>query len=220
MKNSDADEMLRLRALPYAEYLATAHWKGVARKARRLGGGRCQVCNSNTPPLHVHHRTYERRGCECPLDLCVLCAACHATFHDRIPAPAESQVGAQSFGEWLKAEYPERIPMMFSDEWELFWPAAEMALWEADHHLVDCVVRWLAHEMMLDVDRLWGFVGPARQTRRAVKNDIAAVGCPPVGIRFDLAALPEFPAKASLVSLIEHGSVTCIKAAQRGALPF
>lgn len=82
----DADEVEAewLAALPYGEYLKTCHWQNQRDAARERAGGRCQLCNQ-AENLHVHHRTYERRGCEDPGDLIVLCAACHGKFHDKLP---------------------------------------------------------------------------------------------------------------------------------------
>jgi len=36
-----------------------------------------------SPPLHVHHRTYERVFHETLDDLCVLCEDCHELFHGK-----------------------------------------------------------------------------------------------------------------------------------------
>jgi 5-methylcytosine-specific restriction endonuclease McrA len=74
----------------YDEYIRSDAWKSRAAKARRRAGDRCQVCNSDQRPLHVHHRTYERLGNEKPHDLTALCAECHALFHNRVPK--ESQI--------------------------------------------------------------------------------------------------------------------------------
>lgn len=81
-ESTNREALARLNAMPYAEYLATPIWR--ARRERHLAFAkhRCQVCNADTQPLHVHHRTYERRGYESASDLIVLCAECHQLFHD------------------------------------------------------------------------------------------------------------------------------------------
>jgi 5-methylcytosine-specific restriction endonuclease McrA len=71
-----------LRTMPYYEYLQTDHWKETRKAALKRAGFRCQVCNTNERTLHVHHRTYERRGQELARDLIALCESCHQTFHD------------------------------------------------------------------------------------------------------------------------------------------
>ncbi len=76
-----AVNVLDLRSVPYKEYLQTEHWQIVRRDALKAAEYRCQVCNASTT-LHVHHRTYERRGEELPADLIALCADCHKLFHD------------------------------------------------------------------------------------------------------------------------------------------
>lgn len=70
-----------LTGMDYSLYLRTDHWQAVRKAAHERAGGRCQVCNSDAA-LHVHHRTYQRRGRELPEDVIVLCANCHKLFHD------------------------------------------------------------------------------------------------------------------------------------------
>lgn len=70
-----------LRTMPYRDYLKTPHWKATRQRALERADRRCQLCNS-TDHLEVHHRTYERRGCERADDLTVLCARCHSKFHE------------------------------------------------------------------------------------------------------------------------------------------
>jgi len=79
-----SDEAERLRCMPYKQYLQTEHWKQMRAKMLRKAKNRCQLCNSESL-LNVHHRTYERRGCEWKVDLIVLCSYCHAKFHDKLP---------------------------------------------------------------------------------------------------------------------------------------
>lgn len=69
-----------LATMPYTDYLQTEHWAEMRVAAIHRVGGRCQFCNSDKD-LHVHHRTYERRGAELPEDLGVFCAECHKALH-------------------------------------------------------------------------------------------------------------------------------------------
>lgn len=71
-----------LKTMPYADYLQTAHWQRTRSGALKRAKYRCQICNTNQKALHVHHRTYERRGEEYARDLIVLCEDCHRTFHE------------------------------------------------------------------------------------------------------------------------------------------
>jgi hypothetical protein len=73
-----------LRRIPYAQYLKTEHWKNLRSKMLKRAKYKCELCNDNRR-LHVHHKTYERRGCEWKSDLIVLCEDCHAKFHDKLP---------------------------------------------------------------------------------------------------------------------------------------
>lgn len=70
-----------LRTMPYPDYLKTQHWQSQRQIALQRAMRRCQVCNS-TRQLEVHHRTYERKGCELPEDTTVLCKSCHSLFHE------------------------------------------------------------------------------------------------------------------------------------------
>ena len=75
------EHVLALHQMAYDEYLKTEHWKFARLDALQRAAYRCQVCNAQRE-LQVHHRTYERRGCELASDLTTLCGACHALFHD------------------------------------------------------------------------------------------------------------------------------------------
>ncbi len=71
-----------LKTMPYDEYLETSHWKSIRQKALGRANYRCQLCNKNGK-IHIHHRTYKRRGEERPSDVIALCEKCHAKFHDK-----------------------------------------------------------------------------------------------------------------------------------------
>lgn len=71
-----------LRTMPYQEYLTTQEWADKRSAALRRAGYRCQACASDGK-LHVHHRTYIRRGMEHAADLIALCSECHRLFHER-----------------------------------------------------------------------------------------------------------------------------------------
>ena len=77
-----AERERELAAMPYREYLETPEWQARRKAALKQAGYRCQVCNRSRE-LHVHHRTYERRGAELPGDLTVLCDECHALYHGK-----------------------------------------------------------------------------------------------------------------------------------------
>ena len=65
----------------YDVYIHSDAWRlSPARLAELLASdGRCRICNDggSTTILHVHHRTYERLGCELADDLTTLCEPCH-----------------------------------------------------------------------------------------------------------------------------------------------
>lgn len=72
--------------MTYYEYLLSSKWQEKRTQALELAEHRCQVCNS-PDKLEVHHRSYDRLGCELPTDLTVLCQGCHALFSKRSPKP-------------------------------------------------------------------------------------------------------------------------------------
>lgn len=74
-----------LATMPYKDYLNTPEWKKLRTIMLNKADNRCQICNRGDVTLHVHHRTYDRRGMEKHADLIVLCADCHAKFHDKLP---------------------------------------------------------------------------------------------------------------------------------------
>jgi 5-methylcytosine-specific restriction endonuclease McrA len=75
--------LLELKDMPYREYLETHEWQRTRKDALKRADRKCQLCNAEGTELHVHHKTYERRGEELPEDLIVLCKDCHAKFHDK-----------------------------------------------------------------------------------------------------------------------------------------
>lgn len=82
--NSSAQMIAELRRMPYSKYLESNHWRKVRAAAIARAGYRCSLCN-DTYLLVVHHRTYERRGCELPEDVICLCRKCHEKHHDIVP---------------------------------------------------------------------------------------------------------------------------------------
>ncbi|RWF44266.1 MAG: HNH endonuclease [Mesorhizobium sp.] len=69
-----------LRWMPYREYLGTDEWSKRRRDVIRRADFKCQVCAADGK-LHVHHRTYVRRGVERIEDMIALCPDCHEVFH-------------------------------------------------------------------------------------------------------------------------------------------
>lgn len=80
-----ADELARLRSMPYDAYLKSDHWRKTRARALARAEGRCQIGGRTCPGrLHVHHRdqeAYARRGQERPADLTVLCRRHHEQAH-------------------------------------------------------------------------------------------------------------------------------------------
>jgi hypothetical protein len=67
--------------MDYQAYITSGRWRNSpARQAElQAAGYRCRVCYrpDSEVELQVHHRTYERLGCELPGDLLCVCTECH-----------------------------------------------------------------------------------------------------------------------------------------------
>lgn len=83
MNKPTPQRIRELRTMPYEDYLKTLEWQEKRDQALERDGYRCRNCNSNEK-LHVHHRTYIRRGNEEINDLTTLCNDCHEHFHSRM----------------------------------------------------------------------------------------------------------------------------------------
>lgn len=80
-RSQEIERMEELSSMAYREYLATPEWQERRERAKKQAGFKCQACSAGGQ-LHVHHRTYVRRGRERQSDLTVFCADCHRLFHD------------------------------------------------------------------------------------------------------------------------------------------
>lgn len=67
----------------YHEYLQSPEWARL-RDAVLARDKTCVLCGYGID-LQVHHRTYERVGCELLEDLVALCLQCHRLFHAAVP---------------------------------------------------------------------------------------------------------------------------------------
>jgi hypothetical protein len=68
--------------MKYREVIQSHRWRTGAVRLGELAaaGQRCRLCfaaGTARSPLHVHHATYVRLGCEAPGDVTTLCAECH-----------------------------------------------------------------------------------------------------------------------------------------------
>lgn len=79
----DERRLYELKHMPYEEYLKTPEWAEKRELVLERDGHRCMLCNTREN-LHVHHRTYARRGYEELEDLVTLCKEDHEHFHQRM----------------------------------------------------------------------------------------------------------------------------------------
>lgn len=66
----------------YSEYMRSPQWKRKRYQVLTYWGHKCGMCYK-PGKLQVHHRTYERLGCELITDLIPLCEDCHTAFHGK-----------------------------------------------------------------------------------------------------------------------------------------
>ena len=64
----------------FEDYYKTEVWMFTRLIMLKFCHSNCSLCGSNQN-LQVHHKTYQRIGCESILDLSVLCKTCHTLWH-------------------------------------------------------------------------------------------------------------------------------------------
>jgi hypothetical protein len=69
----------------YRAYLLTDEWRTRRNRILKLVAYRCERCGAKRG-IEVHHKTYERLGCEQDQDLEALCPDCHREHHIQNPA--------------------------------------------------------------------------------------------------------------------------------------
>jgi len=84
INNIEIEYYRKEKAINYSEYIQSPEWAERSNLAKERVGFKCQLCNKegDQTTLHAHHRTYERLGHEHYTDITILCAECHAKFHD------------------------------------------------------------------------------------------------------------------------------------------
>jgi len=77
-----------MRIMDYYRYIKSSRWRDNPARLAELeaAGFQCRLCNAsqNDAQLEVHHRTYDRLGCERARDLTTLCQACHRGATDML----------------------------------------------------------------------------------------------------------------------------------------
>jgi len=64
----------------HRRYMRSPAWKARRLAAIKRAGWRCETCGRvdfDERRYQVHHRSYDRLGCEAPRDLLALCKQCH-----------------------------------------------------------------------------------------------------------------------------------------------
>lgn len=74
--------------MKYKPYISSPRWRNNPARLAELkaSGFRCRLCyaSEDEAELQVHHRTYERLGCELAGDLLTLCKDCHFIVTDML----------------------------------------------------------------------------------------------------------------------------------------
>ena len=71
------------------EYLNSSAWKEKRKLVLKRAAGTCEGCGIS-PPVEVHHRTYENWKLEFLFELVAVCNECHQRLHPLIAAPVEA----------------------------------------------------------------------------------------------------------------------------------
>jgi hypothetical protein len=79
--------------MTYQDYLNSEGWKAKRAMILNMWGNRCALCNEGGE-LHLHHRTYERKGNEDPFDLVPLCKKHHEMVHEN-DIPKEKEISIE-----------------------------------------------------------------------------------------------------------------------------
>ena len=102
VKSMTEEESIRLKRLPYPEFLKTRYWKTVSKYVKYMAGKKCIVCDSNKK-LRTHHKRYDNKGYEYihwANDLICICNICHKKIHGidtkkSKPVTRKDEVGAK-----------------------------------------------------------------------------------------------------------------------------
>lgn len=153
---------------PYQEYLKTEHWRQTRDAALRRSGYSCQLCSAQGE-LHVHHRTYVRRGRELDSDLIVLCAGCHEIFH----ANGKLADNGRALAETAESPFTSREEVMTIAK-GLLDSGIQYTQWETEflEHMVSDPPNQLSARQLIVLDRLADELWPKhlRQTVERVEN--------------------------------------------------
>lgn len=95
----------------YTEYMQSRQWAERKRRLFEKRGYVCEMCGASGLPLDVHHKNYDRLGCELDDDLLIVChEKCHAKS-DRQRLEWESRRAAQRGMRWATLEEIETLTM-------------------------------------------------------------------------------------------------------------
>ena len=70
-----------LKFMDYKRYIRSSAWKATRKRAIEHYGEKCGECG-RTEHIEVHHKNYDRLGCEQINDLEILCSDCHSVRHE------------------------------------------------------------------------------------------------------------------------------------------
>lgn len=169
----------------YKAYLQSPEWQKTRTTAITEAGSKCERCDLPRwlaevlfdQDLHVHHKTYARKGAELLEDLEVLCRRCHEieTFkRSELRAPKESKCGICGCRHWdYRAACCERcLPLLCLNE-ETYQklglpdPASSgRPIWETLLREISC----LAMSQMGGVERLIIVIAEYAQAREYLRN--------------------------------------------------
>ena len=74
------------KATKYQRYIHSIKWRKFKRRILLQRGQACEACGVGGIALELHHKTYDRLGCESPDDVSLLCHECHMKADELVRA--------------------------------------------------------------------------------------------------------------------------------------
>lgn len=95
----------------YDEYMQSRRWQTRKYKLFKKRGYVCEMCGASDVPLDVHHKNYDRLGCELDDDLLIVCRdECHPKA-DLARVEWEARRLSQIGIKWATLEEKEALTM-------------------------------------------------------------------------------------------------------------
>ncbi len=105
--------MEHYHSLEYIEYIRSDKWQARCARLYAKRGRICEMCGRSDRALEVHHKNYDRLGCELDDDLLIVCRdECHPQAdRERIEWEARRRYQREYPPRWATYEEVEALTM-------------------------------------------------------------------------------------------------------------